>query len=399
MEGSLLSDGAIIPCTSNSASNSGNSVYCSKGFVPYSGTKTEDLCVFPYVSFLYTREQLDSQFSAYIATGLIGIVANISLVAWHSSSLRFQWSQKRRGGKKKGWSTLPTFVFKCAVLGLLFGLIDTIPAAPLKFDLPCSDGCIDEFCHGSGLACKIAQPSEYLLLLVFCILLGILVELYVNVILNSPPPRMSHVKRCYSMGVFVTMLIVVFACVFADSGDLASESAEYRQLFVTRDIFSCGPRYSSLVQELVFLTLPFMFVSLALVSVTIGMIVNIWKSVMSMRDKSQISRSVNKFGKLAGKLIALAVVVFILWVVRVSIAAAQEPIIVSFNVDGRIVCSSNQYLKQHRRLFLVCQKDVTWLHIYSCTHIPFHRKFVCFESQLNLEVEDCDAVPDAGTSM
>ncbi len=155
-----------------------------------------------------------------------------------------------------------------------------------------------------------------------------------HVILNSPAPRMSHFKRCYSMGVFVMMLIVVFACVFADSSVLATESDEYRRLVVARDTFSCGPRYSSLVQELAFLTLPFMFVCLALVGVTIGMIVNIWKAVMRVRDDSHISRSVNKFGKLAGKLMALAVVVFFLWVVRASIAAAQEPIVAKFNMNA-----------------------------------------------------------------
>jgi hypothetical protein len=181
----------------------------------------------------------------------------------------------------------------------------------------------------------VAQPSEYLLLLVFCILLGTLVELYMNVILNSPSPRLSRVKRCYGMGVFAMMLIVVVACVFADSGALATESDEYRQLVVARDTFSCGPRYSSLVQELVFLTLPFMFVCLALVGVTIGMIVNIWKAVMRVRDDSHVSRSVRKVGKVAGKLMALAVVVCVLWVVRASVAAAQEPIIANFNVDAR----------------------------------------------------------------
>jgi hypothetical protein len=334
VEGSLLPDGGIIPCASNNASYSGNS-NCPEGFAPYRGTETERVCVFPCVSFLYAREQLDSQFSAYVATGLIGMVVNFALIAWYSSSFLFQWVQKRRGKKKKGWSTLPTFVFNCAVLGFLFGLLDTIPAALLKFDLPCSDGCINEFCHGSGLACKVAQPSEYLLLLVFCILLGVLVELYMNVIINSPPSRMRHVKHCYSMGVFVMMLIVVFACVFADSSALATESDEYRQLVVARDIFSCGPRYSSFVQELVFLTLPFMLVCLALVGITIGMIVNIWKAVMRVRDDSHISRSVKKFGKLAGKLMALSVVVFVLWVVRASIAAGQEPIIANFYVDAR----------------------------------------------------------------
>ncbi len=332
VEGSLLPDGGIIPCASNNASYSGHSE-CPEGFAFYSGTETDELCVFPCRSFLYTREQLDSQFAAYVSTGLTGMVVNFFLIAWYSSSFLFEWIQKRSGKKKKRWSTLPTFVFMCAVLGFLFGSIDTIPAALLKFDLPCSDGCIDEFCHGSGLACKVAEPSEYLLLLVFCILLGTLVELYMNVVLSSSPSRIRHVKRCYSMGVFMMMLIVVFACVFADSGALASENDEYRQFVVARDIFSCGPRYSSLVQELVFLTLPFMFVCLALVGITIGMIVNIWKAVMRVRDDSHLSRSVKRFGKLAGKLMALAVVVVVLWVVRASIAAAQEPIIVNFNVD------------------------------------------------------------------
>jgi hypothetical protein len=78
-----------------------------------------------------------------------------------------------------------------------------------------------------------------------------------------------------------------------------------------------------------------MFVCLPFVGITIVMIVNIWKSVMRVRDDSHISRSVNKFGKLAGKLMVLGVVVFILWVVRASIVAAQVPIIANFNVDAR----------------------------------------------------------------
>jgi hypothetical protein len=77
-----------------------------------------------------------------------------------------------------------------------------------------------------------------------------------------------------------------------------------------------------------------MFVCLALVGITIGMTVNIWKAMMRVRDDSHISR-VNKFGKVAGKLMALSVVVFVLWAVRASIVAAQGPIIANFNVDAR----------------------------------------------------------------
>jgi hypothetical protein len=401
----LTAGSSRVPATTRPTqeiSSASGDFECPEGFAPHTGTETEHRCVFPCTCFLYTREQLDSQFSAYVATGLIGMVANLSLIAWYSSSFLFEWNQKRRGKKKKGWSTLPTFVFNCAVLGFLFGLIDTIPAALLKFDLPCSGGCIDEFCYGNGLACKVAQPSEYLLLLVFCILLGTLVELYMNVILNSPPPRMSQVKRCYSMGVFVMMLVVVFACMFADSGALATESDEYRQHVVARDVFSCSPRHSSLIQELVFLTLPFMFVCLALVGVTIGMIVNIWKAVMRVRDKSQISRSVKKFGKLAGKLMALVVVVFILWVVRASIAAAQEPIIANFNVDARkwADCLQIKSMTETASQVVSCVRKRFYLppRLQLHPHL-FPSQIYVFDPQLNMEVDDCDAVPNPGTSM
>jgi hypothetical protein len=81
VERSWLPDGGIVPCASNNASYSGNSDYCPAGFASYNGTETEYRCVFPCRSFLYTPEQLDSQFLAYVATGLIGMVANLSLIA------------------------------------------------------------------------------------------------------------------------------------------------------------------------------------------------------------------------------------------------------------------------------------------------------------------------------
>jgi hypothetical protein len=254
----------------------------SEGFAPYTGPDTEDKCVFPCVTFLYTRAQIDSQFSVYIATGLIGMAANFSLIAFDSTSHTYEWVQKRRGKRKKGWSTPPTFVVVCTVLGFLFGVIDTIPAAILKLNLPCSEDCIDEFCHGSGLACKVAQPSEYLLLLVFCVLLGVLMELYMKAVMNCPALRVRHVKSCYRMAVFAMMLDVVLTCVFADSDVLATGSDEYCQLIVSRDIFSCGPRLSSSVQELVFLTLPFMFVYLALVGFTFNMDAKKWANCQTI---------------------------------------------------------------------------------------------------------------------
>jgi hypothetical protein len=124
---------------------------------------------------------------------------------------------------------------------------------------------------------------------------------------------------------------------------------------------------------------------------------------MRVRDKSQISRSLAKFGMIAGKLITLAVVVFILWVVRASIAAVQEPIIANFNVDAR----------QWEACMKVKASSETWAsQVVSCVS---KKRYLAPDLQLlsppltiaNIfffypqggTVEDCDAIPDVGTSM
>ena len=77
-----------------------------------------------------------------------------------------------------------------------------------------------------------------------------------------------------------------------------------------------------------------MVVCLALVGVTCAMIHNIW-AMVKKTPGSTVSGTVNKFGKVAGKLMVLAVTVFVLWLVRVSVATAQEPIITNFNSDAK----------------------------------------------------------------
>ncbi len=111
-----------------------------------------------------------------------------------------------------------------------------------------------------------------------------------------------------------------------------------------------------------------------------GMVVNIRKAVIRVRDKSQISRSVKKFGTIAGKLMALAVVVFILWVVRASIAAAHAPIIANFNVDARkwadcmkAKASSGTWASQ---VVSFVSKNVACLHKDFCTSTTLPHKHV-----------------------
>jgi hypothetical protein len=49
---------------------------------------------------------------------------------------------------------------------------------------------------------------------------------------------------------------------------------------------------------------------------------------------SSVSGTVNKFGKIAGKLLLLALLISVLWLVRVTVASSQKRIVETFNEDS-----------------------------------------------------------------
>jgi hypothetical protein len=258
-EGMFMPDGSKISCASNDAVYLPAEVECPPGFTTYDGDETSDLCVLPCLSFLFDEDQIDAQFSVYIGVGLFGMLTNLILVGSYAMSGK----KKRKSG-----AALPVFVVQAAVFGLLFTLFDTLPTALLKFDLSCSDGCVDEFCHGDSTPCKLGQPAEYLLLAVLCILLNTLLQLYCKTIRMSTPATVRKVSKYFTAFSTTLVLLCVVLCLLADSDLLESGSAEYRQLIVARDSFNCGPRFSTGVQEFAFLTLPFALVCMTLVCVT-----------------------------------------------------------------------------------------------------------------------------------
>ena len=197
-EGMVLPDGAKIACASNSAVYEAVEAVCPSGFTAYVGEESEDSCVLPCLSFLFDEDQIDTTFAVYVATGVFGFCTNLVLIGAKLTSKR---SSKAKGG-------LPRFVVFCATFGLLFALIDTIPTAMLKLDLPCSDGCADEICHGDSFLCKLGQPSEYLLLCVFFILLSTLLELYLKTALRMSVRKLKTVQKVC----VVSPLRVFFFC-------------------------------------------------------------------------------------------------------------------------------------------------------------------------------------------
>jgi cytochrome bd-type quinol oxidase subunit 2 len=212
----------------------------------------------------------------------------------------------------------------------VYNLVDTLPVAILKEELPCANDCDDEFCHGDGWLCK---AQEYLLLTVFIILLRILMELFMKTVLSFSARKTQTISSAYTkITAVITGILVVF-CLLADSELLASGSSQYRQLIVARDSFSCAPRFSSAVQEHLLLTTPFMMVCLALITIVVAIVYNIW--IMTKKTGTTTGNAMSKFGKVAGKLLLLACMVALLWLIRVCVTAVQQPLIEGFNVDSQ----------------------------------------------------------------
>lgn len=280
--------------------------------------------VFSCLSFLFTSDQIDTQFAVYLFTGLMAMVINAFLVVSYLYT-----SQK----SKKKDNRLPTFVGSCALLGVIFASVDTLPTAALKLELSCRDGCTDEFCHGDSFLCKLQQPSEYLLLGVFCILLQTLLKLYMKAVLGYSTSKEEKLVKVYTFLAFAMVLFCIVVCFLADTV-LQSGSTDYRHLIVARDSFNCTPRYSSPVQEFAFLTLPFMLVCLALVCVTATVTGNVVRLTLKTANSS-FRESMGKIGKTAGRLLLLSFLVSILWLIRVIVAGLQKPIVDAFNEDAR----------------------------------------------------------------
>jgi hypothetical protein len=336
VEGLSLPDGSKVACSSNDKEYVAAELQCPTGFEQFYGEAvgydSEQNCVFPCLSFLFTSEQIDLQFSVYVSMGFLAIITNLLLVVSYASA-----------GKKarKNGSVLPFFVVQCAVLGLVFSMIDTLPTAALKLDLPCSDVCSDEFCHGDSFVCKLGQASEYLLLGVFCLLLRTLINLLGKTAYNMKPRQLKNMDTVFSVASITIVLFCVVMCFLAgadpafmgSAAQSANELKERRQLIVARDAFNCGPRFSSAELEMFFLTLPFAVVCLALVGVTLAMTWNVF-SLVRKNPGSSVSGTINKFGKIAGKLMLLALLVSLLWFIRVIVASMQAPIVDDFNDDA-----------------------------------------------------------------
>jgi hypothetical protein len=124
---------------------------CPTPYLPHPSPGLGDVpCVLPCVLPLYSTAETRQMWLAYVVPGTMGML----LCMVHLITLFFKPKKDR---KKE-----PIFTFVYCFLGVLFGLVDTIPVIALYTDLPCEGDTILN--KGDGVACTFNRVSICLLL-------------------------------------------------------------------------------------------------------------------------------------------------------------------------------------------------------------------------------------------
>jgi hypothetical protein len=234
-----------VPCFNPGKSNAVN--YCDadlkcRSYVQVCNKGNAE-CVFPCPSSAFTTEQYNQQFIAYTVPGLVALVLNatmlVGLVAM-GKTLRKKMPLLLR------WSFL---------LGLLYGLVNTVPVAVLKHDLSCNcsvSGTSElegtELCQGHNPLCTLSSLGVFLPIGILYLVAGLNIKLYFNLIMASVT-CVSNGMMFIAIGVPMLGFVMTFVLDFDPVDHPDRELASFVQV---RDSFSCSPRFPSLWSEFAF---------------------------------------------------------------------------------------------------------------------------------------------------
>jgi hypothetical protein len=201
-------------------------------------------CVFPCPSPAFTTEQYNQQFVAYNVPGLAALILNatmlVGLVAM-GKTLR---------------KSMPFLLRSSFLLGLIYGLVNTVPVAVLKHALSCNclvsgtselDG--TELCQGHNPLCTLSGLGVFLPIGILYLVAGLNIRLYLTL---TSSPKLEHVSNgmmLIAVGVPLLGFVMRFVLDFDPVDRPDRELASFVQV---RDSFSCSPRFPSLWSELVF---------------------------------------------------------------------------------------------------------------------------------------------------
>jgi hypothetical protein len=220
------SDGTVydVPCFIPSADPNVLEAKCPDPFLPPVDESHDKPCVNPCPSPVYTTDEYSAMWLIYSIVSIVGLLLNLFMAAtWYISGRRH-------------FKAIPFQLKNCVFLGILYGLVDTLPVVLLKFDLPCS--CDTDECVGDSLGCFVNRSSTYLLMAISINLCSLTHNLFSA--LSSSSRRHSQFSKAVPILVlFFPMLLMVVAYLVETDDTNVSNG----KLNISRHAFKCVMRF------------------------------------------------------------------------------------------------------------------------------------------------------------
>jgi len=228
---------------------------CPEPYVPHPNPGPQDIpCVLRCILPLYDMEEIRKVFWTSVVPALLGSALCCSQLV--------RVFYKRQTEKRKRRESL--FVVIYCTLGLLYGLLHTIPVAVLFTDLPCSlDTIVDK---GTGALCTLNRMSSALLISMYYWMAAHVVSMYLKIVRAERYAQFSRKCTLEIVAIVVCVGVPLLSAILIFALDVGYDpAAPLFSTHVARDNFTCSPRFRTLAIEIATVHIHFIICSVVIV--------------------------------------------------------------------------------------------------------------------------------------
>ena len=193
-------------------------------------------CPVSYDVNQFTIDDYNTMWTVFVTIGMCSFFLNMFMVCtWELAGFRKV-------------NEMPFQLKACVFLGILYGVVETLPSLFLKFDLPCVNETVEEV--GSSVMCYVNRSGQYILLGIMVNLCTLTAEIY-RALANMTSHESHMIVNVLSTGIPFLFMVIAYIL------DTDEEGTENYNLNAVRHAFSCSMRFSTMLEEWLVLWLPF----------------------------------------------------------------------------------------------------------------------------------------------
>jgi hypothetical protein len=253
------------------------------------------------------------------------------------------WIMGSRARKK-----LPAAVVWLFPLGLVYGVVDTLPVALLFHSLACD--CNDpglvgtEFCQGRDPFCILSRCAVFILIAIFYAVADLNCQLYLR--MTESRFQKQHLKWAFPATTAIAVVCAALSYAL-DIDPQENPDVPLAALILVRDSFSCSPRLPSFASDMVLRQIHFILgsvvVAVAVIRILIIVMgVSVKTGTTEKKRRGSLVRttleSLRK--KRAERLILMGLIFTILFAVNMFVTVKTLPVLETFrsSADNRLEC-------------------------------------------------------------